>query len=286
MNALRLATRLTDQGSVPVHVRGDGHLRAVDPGGDTVPDLLTAVRRWGTVASLPPPEGDHDWTSPADARLGIPLRGMQTVIGIGLNFVGHAADLKAPTTRLPTLFYKGPNTLIGPGDPILLPDMSQRVTAEAELALVIGRPASRVAVDDALSYVAGVCCALDQTAEDILLEDARLLTLAKNFESFLSLGPELADLEELSALNGSLDATRVETWLNGECVRSGTVSDMRFGPAELVSFISHVIPLEPGDVISTGTPGAVRIEPGDTVECRVAGLRPLSNPVIRHTSAT
>jgi 2-keto-4-pentenoate hydratase/2-oxohepta-3-ene-1,7-dioic acid hydratase in catechol pathway len=211
---------------------------------------------------------------------------MQTIIGIGLNFVGHAGDLNARTTRVPTLFYKGPHTLIGPGDPIVLPDMSQRVTAEGELALVMGRPASRVSVADALDYVAGVCCALDQTAEDILLEDSRLLTLAKNFESFLSLGPEVAGLDELSQLNGSLNATRVETWLNGECVRSGTVADMRFGPAELVSFISHVVPLAPGDIISTGTPGAVRIEPGDVVECRVAGLRPLSNPVVRNTPAT
>jgi 2-keto-4-pentenoate hydratase/2-oxohepta-3-ene-1,7-dioic acid hydratase in catechol pathway len=286
MSALRLAMRLTDDGSVPVHVRGDGYVTTVDPYGGTVPDLLAAVRRWGSVASLPPPEGARDWTSHADARLTTPLRGMQTVIGIGLNFVGHADDLKARTTRLPTLFYKGPHTLIGPGDAIVLPDMSQRVTAEAELALVIGRPAARVAVDDALGYVAGVCCALDQTAEDLLLEDARLLTLSKNFESFLSLGPELADLTELAELNGSLDATRVETWLNGECIRSGAVGDMRFGLAELVSFISHVIPLAPGDVISTGTPGAVRIEAGDTVECRVAGLRPLSNPAIRRTPAT
>jgi 2-keto-4-pentenoate hydratase/2-oxohepta-3-ene-1,7-dioic acid hydratase in catechol pathway len=211
---------------------------------------------------------------------------MQTIIGIGLNFVGHAGDLKAQTTRLPTLFHKGPHTLIGPGDPIVLPDMSQRVTAEAELALVIGRPASRVAVGDALTYVAGVCCALDQTAEDILLEDSRLLTLAKNFASFLSLGPELAALEELTELNGSLEATRVETWLNGDCVRSGAVGDMRFGPAELVSFISHVIPLVPGDVISTGTPGAVKVEAGDIVECRVAGLRPLRNPVVRNQPET
>jgi 2-keto-4-pentenoate hydratase/2-oxohepta-3-ene-1,7-dioic acid hydratase in catechol pathway len=285
MSAFRLATRVTEEGTVPVHVRGDGYVTAVDPSGDTVPDLLAAVRRWGSVASVPRTR-DDDWTPPEDVRLATPLRGMQTIIGIGLNFVGHAGDLKARTTRLPTLFYKGPHTLIGPGDPIVLPDLSQRVTAEAELALVIGRPASRVAVEDALTYVAGVCCALDQTAEDILLEDSRLLTLAKNFESFLSLGPELAGLDELFELNGSLEATRVETWLNGSCVRSATLGDMRFGLAELVSFISHVIPLAPGDVISTGTPGAVRIEPGDVVECRVAGLRSLRNPVIGNLSET
>jgi 2-keto-4-pentenoate hydratase/2-oxohepta-3-ene-1,7-dioic acid hydratase in catechol pathway len=285
MSAFRLATRVTEEGSVPVHVRGDGYVTAVDPDGDTVPDLLAAVRRWGSVAGVPRIR-DEDWTPPEDVRLATPLRGMQTIIGIGLNFVGHAGDLQARTTRLPTLFYKGQHTLIGPGDPIVLPDMSQRVTAEAELALVIGRPASRVAAEDALTYVAGVCCALDQTAEDILLEDSRLLTLAKNFASFLSLGPELAGLDELSELNGSLEATRVETWLNGDCVRSGTVGDMRFGLAELVSFISHVVPLAPGDVISTGTPGAVRIEPGDVVECRVAGLRPLRNPVIRNPAET
>jgi 2-keto-4-pentenoate hydratase/2-oxohepta-3-ene-1,7-dioic acid hydratase in catechol pathway len=284
-SALRLATRLSNDGSVAVHVRDDGAVSAVETSDGTTPDLLAVVRRWGSVGNVPPPR-DEEWTQPADVRFGAPLRGMQTVIGIGLNFVGHAGDLKARTTRLPTLFYKGQHTLIGPGDPIVLPDLSQRVTAEAELALVIGRAASGVGVEDALGYVAGVCCALDQTAEDILLEDSRLLTLAKNFSSFLSLGPELVGLDELGQLNGSLEQTTVETWLNGECVRSGTVADMRFGPAELVSFISHVIPLAPGDVISTGTPGAVRVEPGDVAECRIAGLRPLSNPVVRNAAAT
>jgi 2-keto-4-pentenoate hydratase/2-oxohepta-3-ene-1,7-dioic acid hydratase in catechol pathway len=205
---------------------------------------------------------------------------MQTVLGVGLNFVGHAGDLQARTTRVPTLFYKGAHTLIGPGTPIVLPAQSQRVTAEAELALVIGRPAYRLSVTEALAYVGGVCCVLDQTAEDLLLEDSRLLTLAKNFPTFLASGPELASLDELVAHNGSLDDVRVETWLNGTPVRAGTVAEMRFGPAELVSFISHMTPLDVGDVICTGTPGAVRVQPGDTVECRITGLRPLVNPVV------
>jgi 2-keto-4-pentenoate hydratase/2-oxohepta-3-ene-1,7-dioic acid hydratase in catechol pathway len=203
----------------------------------------------------------------------------RTIVGIGLNFLPHAADLTAKPTELPTIFFKGGHTIIGPGDVIPLPSMSQRVTAEAELGLVIGRRMYQVAAADALEYVAGGCCVLDQTAEDILQLDSRMLTLSKNFPGFFSFGPELVSLDELTAVPGGLGAVRVSTYLNGDCARTATVADMRFGPAELLSFISRVMPLECGDIVSTGTPGAVVLAPGDVVECRISGLRSLTNVV-------
>lgn len=202
-----------------------------------------------------------------------------TIVGVGLNFLLHAADLQARPTEYPTLFFKGAHTVIGPGDVIPLPAMSSRVTAEAELGLVIGRRMYQVAAADALDYVAGGCCVLDQTAEDILQMDSRMLTVSKNFPGFFSFGPELVPLGELGSAAGGMAAVRVCTHLNGACVRSATLADMRFGPAELLSFISQVMPLERGAIVSTGTPGAVVLTPGDVVECRISGMEPLSNPV-------
>src|SRR5487761_344555 len=213
------------------------------------------------------------------ANPGPPPVPSRTIVGIGLNFTPHATDLSAKPTELPTIFFKGSHTIIGPGEAIPLPPMSQRVTAEAELGLVIGRRMYQVAAADALDYVAGGCCVLDQTAEDILQLDSRMLTLSKNFPGFFSFGPEVVSLDELGSLSGGLEDVRVSTFLNGDCARTATVADMRFGPAELLAFISGVMPLECGDIVSTGTPGAVVLAPGDVVECRISGLRPLANVV-------
>jgi 2-keto-4-pentenoate hydratase/2-oxohepta-3-ene-1,7-dioic acid hydratase in catechol pathway len=202
-----------------------------------------------------------------------------TIVGVGLNFLLHAADLQARPTQYPTLFFKGAHTVIGPGEVIPLPAMSSRVTAEAELGLVIGRRMYQVEAADALGYVMGGCCVLDQTAEDILQMDSRMLTVSKNFPGFFSFGQELVPLGELGSAAGGLAGVRVCTHLNGACVRSATLADMRFGPAELLSFISQVMPLERGAIVSTGTPGAVVLSPGDVVECRISGMEPLSNPV-------
>jgi 2-keto-4-pentenoate hydratase/2-oxohepta-3-ene-1,7-dioic acid hydratase in catechol pathway len=199
-----------------------------------------------------------------------------TVIGVGLNYLPHAADLAARPTELPTLFFKGGHTLIGPGDRIPLPTLSKRVTAEAELGLVIARRLYQVQESEALDYVAGGCCVLDQTAEDVLQLDSRLLTLSKNFAGFFSVGRQLIPLADL----GPLSQVEVATYLNGECVRSAPVADMRFSPAALLSFISQVMPLEPGDIVATGTPGAVVLAPGDVAECRITGFEPLTNPVV------
>ena len=175
----------------------------------------------------------------------------------------------------PASFLKGDHTIIGAGDPIPLPPQSARVTAEAELGLVIGRECRWVSEAEALDHVAGVCVVLDQTAEDIFQRNLRFMTRAKNFPGFLSLGSELLTLDEL----GPLPDVRVTTVRNGEVVRSGTVADMIFSPAHLVSFHSAVMPLYPGDVISSGTPGAAVLHEGDVVEARIDGLSTLVNPV-------
>jgi 2-keto-4-pentenoate hydratase/2-oxohepta-3-ene-1,7-dioic acid hydratase in catechol pathway len=198
--------------------------------------------------------------------------------GIGLNYAEHAGDLSetAPADE-PASFMRPDTTIIGPGDEVVLPAQSERVTAEAELAVVIGREAKDVPEEDAPSVVAGFTTVLDMTAEDILRRNPRYLTRSKSFDTFFSFGPELVTPDEID----DVDSLEVSTVLNGEVRRSNTVSNMIFSPWWLVSFHSRVMTLLPGDVISTGTPGAVVIREGDVAECRITGFEPLSNPVVR-----
>jgi 2-keto-4-pentenoate hydratase/2-oxohepta-3-ene-1,7-dioic acid hydratase in catechol pathway len=168
-------------------------------------------------------------------------------------------------------------TIIGPGEEIGLPDQSSRVTAEAELAIVIGREAKDVPEEEAPSVVAGFTTVLDMTAEDILRRNPRYLTRAKSFDTFFSFGPHLVTPDEIT----DVGALEVFTLLNGEVRSANTVSNMVFSPWWLVSFHSKVMTLLPGDVISTGTPGAVEIRAGDLAECRISSFEPLSNPVRR-----
>lgn len=198
--------------------------------------------------------------------------------GIGLNYAEHAGDLSetAPSEE-PASFMRPDTTIIGPGDEIRLPKQSDRVTGEAELAVVIGREAKDVSVEEASSVVAGFTTVLDMTAEDILRRNPRYLTRSKSFDTFFSFGPHLMTLDEIV----EVEALTVSTVLNGEVRRENTVSNMTFSPWELVSFHSRVMTLLPGDVISTGTPGAVKLKNGDVLECRISGFEPLSNPVRR-----
>lgn len=228
-------------------------------------ELLADARR--TPAALDP------------ARAGFaPLyRHPRKILGIGLNYRDHAADLNAPYPTEPASFMKCDNTIIGPGDTIELPPQSERVTAEAELGLVVGRHCRKISETQAADYIAGYCLIIDMTAEDILQKNPRFLTRSKNFDTFFSFGPELITPDEI----GDVLRLKVGTWRNGRLHRENLVENMAFPPYYLLAFHSHVATLFPGDIISTGTPGAVVIEDGDIAECRIDGLGVLRNPVRR-----
>jgi 2-keto-4-pentenoate hydratase/2-oxohepta-3-ene-1,7-dioic acid hydratase in catechol pathway len=213
----------------------------------------------------------------SNPRLTCPLREPPKIWGIGLNYRAHAQDLGAPVPDEPASFMKPATTLIGPDDPILLPPQSLRVTAEAELALVLGRRAADIAEADVPSVLFGYVPVLDMTAEDILRRNPRFLTRAKSFATFLSVGPWIATADELPSPAG----LRVTTLRRGDVVASNTVSDMQFAPAMLVAFFSRVFEWAPGDMLLTGTPGAAVVEDGDVAGCRVEGFPELSNPVRR-----
>lgn len=216
----------------------------------------------------------------ADLEFDAPYRHPRMIWGIGLNYREHAADLSESAPTEPASFIKADHTIIGPGEPIGIPAQSERTTSEAELGLVIGRPCRTVSEDEALDHVFGVCAILDQTAEDILQRNPRFLTRSKNFPSFFSFGPRIIALRELSGFAPDLSDVEVTTVLNGEPVRTNRVANMTFSPAFLVSFHSQMMPLYPGDIISTGTPGAVHIRSGDVVTAQIRGVETLTNPVV------
>ena len=247
------------------------------------PDTVQELLERGRVEEL------RDWVAGQDAagldELVVPqeqlvyaplYRRPRKIWGIGLNYVEHAADLSemAPSTE-PASFLKPDTAIIGPGDPIRIPPQSQRTTAEGELGVVIGRECKDVDEADAPSVVAGFTTIVDMTAEDILEKNPRYLTRSKSFDTFFSFGPELVTVDEVD----DVDALEVATIHNGQVHRRNVVANMTFRPWWLVAFHSRIMTLLPGDVISTGTPGAVHIRSGDTAGVQITGFRELTNPV-------
>ncbi|MGK2907983.1 MAG: fumarylacetoacetate hydrolase family protein [Desulfuromonadales bacterium] len=213
----------------------------------------------------------------AAATFGPLYRKPRKIFGIGLNYVDHAADLaeKAPSTD-PASFFKPDTTIIGHGDKIKIPLQSDATTAEAELGIVFGRECIDLERQDWLSVVAGFTTIIDMTAEDILRRNPRYLTISKSFESFFSFGPQLVTTDEIK----DVMKLNVATVINSEIHAQNLVANMTFPPDSLVSYHSKVMRMYPGDIISTGTPRAVHIKHGDTVECRIDGFASLANPVI------
>ena len=267
--------------AVVLEERGLALVRDLLPGFEG--DLLDVVRRQAVpelraAAGAAPSEV---FRSPDDVVFTAPYRHPRMLWGIGLNYVEHASDLAEGVPDEPASFIKGDHTVIGPGEDIPIPSQSVRTTAEAELGVVIGRYCRNVEPEQALDHLLGVTTVLDQTAEDILERNPRFLTRSKNFPGFFSFGPRIVPLADAErAAGGSLADLEVSTVINGKVHRKNTVSHMRYDPAYLVSFHSKVMPLYPGDIISTGTPGAVHINPGDVVECRIPGVGVLTNPVV------
>ncbi len=278
---MRLCTIITQAGEQAAVVTADG-IVAVSTinahlGKAWATDLQAMLERGLSSAILRDAEATPNKLAADTVKFGPLYRRPRKILGIGLNYRDHAADLDAPFPTEPASFMKCDSTIIGPGDVIELPQQSQRVTAEAEIGVIIGKTCRRVSEQQAQSYIAGYCLIIDMTAEDILQKNPRFLTRSKNFDTFFSFGPELITVDEVPDLLG----LKVATWKNNKLHRENVVSNMAFPPLYLVAFHSHVATLFPGDIISTGTPGAVVIEDGDVAQCRISGLGELSNPVRR-----
>ncbi|MFC0211936.1 fumarylacetoacetate hydrolase family protein [Paenibacillus chartarius] len=196
--------------------------------------------------------------------------------GIGANYAAKAGAMQViPPEAEPICFMKPDTSLIGPGDSIVLPRGQGRITAEAELGIVIGRACKNVSEREAREVVAGFTPTLDMTAQDIHARNPRFLGRAKCFDTFFSFGPHLMTWDELN----DPDALQVQTVLNGKVVHRAEAGEMTYSPWLIVSYFSKMMTLLPGDVIMTGTPGSVELADGDTVECRLGDFTALVNPV-------
>jgi len=206
----------------------------------------------------------------------------QKIVCIGLNYRDHAEEQGADLPERPLLFAKWPNTLIGDGDPIRIPSISEQVDYEAELGVVIGRRASRVSKEDALDYVRDYVVANDVSGRDLQFSDSQWVR-GKSLDTFLPVGEPVpaSEVPDPQALG-------IRAILNGETMQDSSTANMVFGVADLIAFVSQAITLEPGDLIITGTPAGVGIfrdpprllQPGDEITIEIDGLGSITNPVV------
>lgn len=216
-------------------------------------------------------------------RLGPPVPDPDKIVCLGLNYTDHAEETGLPLPTVPMLFAKYRNSLAGPDDPIILPAGEHAVDYEAELAIVIGRPAKDVAAEEALDHVAGVTCFNDVTARDLQFATSQWLG-GKALDTFGPCGPAVVSLDELP----DVQALGIRTRVNGATVQDSSTAHMVFGVAEAVAFVSSVMTLVPGDIIPTGTPAGVGftrspqvlLAAGDVVEVEIDGVGALRNPVV------
>lgn len=209
------------------------------------------------------------------ARLLVPCSPSK-IVGVGLNYRAHALEMGKPLPAEPLLFLKPPSALIPTGAPIHRPRGYQRVDFEGELAVVIGRRCRHVSDEEALSHVFGYTILDDVTVRDLQKQDIQF-TRAKGFDGFAPVGPFIAtDIDPARA--------HIRSSLNGAPRQDSTTADLIFSVAQLVSFVSRVMTLEPGDLLTTGTPpGVGNLSPGDTISIAIDGIGTLTNPVVEES---
>lgn len=194
------------------------------------------------------------------------------IVAVGLNYRDHARELNLPEPQEPLLFLKPPSALIGHNESIIYPKMSQQVEYEGELGIVIGRQAKEIELDKADEYICGYTCVNDITARDLQKKDGQW-TRAKSFDTFAAIGPYV--VTEINPHN-----LTIQSFLNGKLCQSSNTSQLIFNTSFLVSFISQIMTLVPGDVISTGTPAGVGpMHPGDVIEVEIEHIGRLHNRV-------
>ncbi|WP_373044418.1 fumarylacetoacetate hydrolase family protein [Vulgatibacter sp.] len=224
---------------------------------------------------------DAPWRGGAPAGEELPLEGLRLlapveptkVVCVGRNYAAHAAELGNQVPAEPLIFIKPASSVIGPDEPIVLPRISGNVQHEAELAVVIGKRTRNVPAAQAADHIAGFTCLNDVTARDIQRAETQF-TRAKSFDSFCPIGPWIVP--------GMPEGDRmVRCTVNGAVRQESSTASMIHDVASLLAFMSRVMTLEPGDVISTGTPAGVeKLQPGDIVNIEIEGVGVLSNPVV------
>jgi 2-keto-4-pentenoate hydratase/2-oxohepta-3-ene-1,7-dioic acid hydratase in catechol pathway len=216
--------------------------------------------------------------------LGPPLRGIGKIIGVGLNYRDHAEETGLPLPKEPTLFLKATSALCGPADDLVMPREGKSVDWEVELGVVIGRPGVYIAERDALDHVLGYCIGIDFSERDFQFNRGGQGFKGKSADTFAPLGPFLATRDEIA----DPQDLALQLGVNGKAKQSGSTRDMIFSVAELVSYISRFMSLQPGDVILTGTPAGVGLghkppgylKAGDVVTASIDGLGEQTHKVV------
>ena len=273
---MKLVTYSTNGGAPQVGQIEGGQIRPVGGPGTTMMEIIEHGRDAERV-----PGGEP--VALESVRLHAPVLNPQKIIGIGLNYSDHAAETGAEIPEKPIIFAKYANTLVGQGDAIRIPSITQKADYEVELAVVIGRAAKNVSEAEALDYVFGYTNCNDVSSRDLQFSEGGQWTRSKSIDTFCPVGPYIATRDEVP----DPQALSLRCTLNGEVMQEGTTSKMIFSVAELISFLSQGMTLLPGDIITTGTPpgvGAARdpqvfLKPGDEVTVEVEGLGSLTNPV-------
>jgi 2-keto-4-pentenoate hydratase/2-oxohepta-3-ene-1,7-dioic acid hydratase in catechol pathway len=214
--------------------------------------------------------------------MGLPIERPGKIVCVGLNYRDHAEEQGTALPPAPLLFAKWPNTLIGPGEPIVIPPVTTQVDYEAELGVVIGERVRGVSEENALEAVRGYLCLNDVSARDLQFGDGQW-TRGKSLDTFCPIGPALVTAAEVP----DPQALAIRAIVNGQVLQDSSTSNMIFTVAEIIAYVSRAITLEPGDLIATGTPagvGAFRdppiwLQPGDEVTIEIEGLGALTNPV-------
>ena len=212
--------------------------------------------------------------------LGIPRPGK--IVCVGLNYRDHAEEQGVELPEAPLLFAKFTTSLIGPGDPIVIPSITHQVDYEAELGVVIGERVQGISRENALQAVRGYLCLNDVSARDLQFSDGQW-TRAKSLDTFCPIGPELVPAEDIP----DPQSLAIRAIVNGEALQDSSTSKMIFTVAEIIAHVSRAITLEPGDLIATGTPagvGAFRdppiwLRPGDEVTIEIEDVGSLTNPI-------
>jgi 2,4-didehydro-3-deoxy-L-rhamnonate hydrolase len=257
----------------PGLVDADGQIRDLsthvrDLAGDELSAQSLARLRGLDPASLP--------AAPAGTRLGPCVGAVRNFVAVGLNYSDHAAETGSPIPAEPILFNKAPSCIVGPNDDTVIPKGSKKLDWEVELAIVIGERASYVHANNAFDYVAGFCICNDVSEREFQLERGGTWSKGKGCPTFGPLGPWLVTTDEIP------DVQNLAMWLdvNGKRMQTGSTATMIFNCAQIVSYTSHFMILEPGDVITTGTPPGVGLgmkpprylEAGDVVTLSIEGL--------------
>ena len=214
--------------------------------------------------------------------MALPIDRPGKIICVGLNYRDHAEEQGVDLPTAPLLFAKWNNTLIGPGEPIMIPPIVTKTDYEAELGVVVGSQVSRVSAENALEAVAGYICVNDVSARDLQFADGQW-SRGKSPDTYCPVGPHLVPREEIADPQN----LAIRAILNGETMQDSTTANMVFGVAEIIAYVTQTITLEPGDLIATGTPagvGAFRdpkvfMQPGDEITIEIEGLGSLTNPV-------